>query len=152
MQQLEDICKLITHWRDGAECVERHIDGVRCGGGIQWGHYIPRSESKWLKYDLGNSFSQCRNHNNLHDKGSQTMGTWFTKQFGQDAADAMQAERDTHRDGKDRPLFELEEMLAEYTELYQNRFFVDLETYPLLHKGYFGKVIQRAMMEGSERE
>jgi hypothetical protein len=119
------------------------VDGARCGGGIQWGHYIPRSESKWLKYDLGNSFSQCRNHNNLHDKGSQTMGTWFTKEFSQEVADAMQAERNAHRGGEDRPLFELEEMIAEYTELYQNRFYVNAGSlYDLIVQGFYGKVVQ----------
>ena len=140
--QIEAISKLIVFWRDGCQCVEADIDGVRCGGGNQWGHYIPRQQSRWLKYDLGNTFSQCRNHNNLHDKGSQTMGTWFSSTFGVQAALAMEKERDAHRGEKNKTVQELEEMLAHYDELYQNRYTADLTIGGLVMGGYYGEIIK----------
>jgi len=138
--QLEDICRQLVFWRDGSQCIERDIDGVRCGGGIQWGHYIPRQQSKWLKYDLGNTFCQCRNHNNLHDKGAQTMAAWFGLKFGAGVQLKMEQVRDWHRGAKDRTIQELEEMLAEYDELLQNRYHVDLTHDALMAAGYYGKV------------
>jgi len=138
--QLEDICKAIVFWRDGAECVERFIDGNRCGGGIQWGHYIPRQQSGWLKYEIGNTFCQCRNHNNLHDKGSQTMAAWFGGVFGVNAQMKMEVERDAHRGKSQRTIQELEELLAYYDELYQNRFYVHLNLNTLMNAGYYGKI------------
>lgn len=147
-QQLEAVVKLIVFWRDGAECVERHIDGARCGGGIQWGHYIPRQQSRWLKYNLA-TFAQCRNHNNLHDKGAQTMGVWFCDTFGTEAAKALELERAAHRGQPQQTIQELEEMLAHYDELYQNRYFVELTLERLVAAGYYGEVIKSAwIMDG----
>jgi hypothetical protein len=145
--QLEALSKLIVHWRDGAMCVERHIDGTRCGGGIQWGHYIPRNESAWLKFDLGNTYSQCRDHNGLHKHGSQTMGVWFVKEFGQHVADAMQAERSAHRN-QDRKTWELEEMLARFEQLYQDRFYAPLDDLQaMIAAGYYGEVVKDAVFK-----
>jgi hypothetical protein len=143
--QLEAICKLIVFWRDGAVCVERGIDGVRCGGGLQWGHYIPRKQSSWLKYHLGNTFAQCRNHNNLHDKGSQTMAAWFGKTFGAKAQLALENERNFARSQNlKHTIPQLETMLAHYDELYQNRYFVELDTESQIEAGYYGEVIKEA--------
>ncbi len=141
--QLEAICKQIVFWRDGAECVEKNIDGVRCGGGIQWGHFIPRSQSAWLIYEIGNTFAQCRDHNGLHKHGAQTMAIWFCDYFGAEVAKALEAERDAHRK-QDRNVVELEELLAHYDELYQNRYYVTPERDALIRAGYFGEVIKRA--------
>lgn len=141
--QIEAICKQIVFWRDGAECVERFIDGQRCGGEIQWGHYIPRKQSGWLKYDIGNTFCQCRNHNNLHDKGSQTMAAWFGAKFGSDAQIALENERDAHRGKSQRTIQELEELLGYYDSLYQSRYFVDINLEALLAGGYYGNVYKK---------
>lgn len=141
--QLEAICKLIVFWRDASQCVERHIDGGRCGGGIQWGHYIPRNQSNRLKYELGNTHAQCRDHNMLHLRGAQTMGVWFASYFGVDVAQAMEAEREAHRGEKNYTVQELEALLAHYENLYQNRFYVDLELDALITNGYYGSVIAR---------
>lgn len=143
-QQLEDICKHLVFWRDGAQCIERNIDGARCGGGIQWGHYIPRQQSRWLKYEIGNTFAQCRNHNNLHDKGAQTMGAWFALTFGVTAVVMLEAERAAHRGDKNQTVDELRDMLDRYTELYQNRYFVGLELCDLVAAGYYGETMKAA--------
>lgn len=143
-QQLEDICKLLVFWRDGAECVERNMDGGRCGGGVQWGHYVPRQQSRWLKYEIGNTFAQCRNHNLLHDKGAQTMGVWFVSTFGTRAACMIEAERAAHRGEKNQTIDELREMLDRYTELYQNRFYVTPILSDLIAAGYYGETIRKA--------
>lgn len=142
-QQIEAMSKQIVFWRDGCECIEKDIDGVRCGGGVQWGHYIPRQQSRWLKYELGNTFCQCRNHNNLHDKGAQTMGVWFASTFGAEAALAMEAERNKHRGEKNKTTQELEDLLADMDELYQSRYITDLDIASLVDAGFFGDVIKR---------
>jgi len=141
-QQIEATSKLIVFWRDGQQCIEVEIDGVRCGGGNQWGHYIPRKQSHWLKYDLGNTFCQCRNHNNLHDKGSQTMGAWFSMTFGADTALAMEQVRNAHRGEKKMTVQELEELLAHFDDLYQNRYTVNLDLRSLIAAGYYGETIK----------
>jgi hypothetical protein len=146
-QQIEAISKLIVFWRDGCQCVEANIDGVRCGGGNQWGHYVPRQQSRWLKYNLGNTYCQCRNHNNLHDKGAQTMGVWFASTFGTPAALAMEKERDTHRGEKNMTVQDLEELLAHYDELYQNRYTAELTLGGLVLGGYYGATI-KAVFDG----
>jgi len=146
-QQIEDIVRLIVFWRDGSECIEKELDGVRCGGCLQWGHYIPRQQSRWLKYDLGNSFPQCRNHNNLHDKGAQTMGVWFGATFGTPAALAMEAERDAHRNKPQKTIPELEEMLTHYDDLYQRRYFVDTDIPSRIAAGYYGDVIKNTWIK-----
>ena len=146
-RQIEDMCKQIVFWRDACLCVEVDIDGVRCGGGIQWGHYIPRKQSRWLKYEIGNTFAQCRNHNNLHDKGAQTMGVWFASTFGVDAAKAMEAERDMHRGEKNKTVQELEDYLASLDQLYQNRYTTDLDLLSLVRGGFYGDVIRKAWLD-----
>lgn len=142
-QQLEDIIKLIVFWRDGQQCVEHEIDGARCGNGLQWGHFIPRSQSRYLKYDLA-TFCQCGSHNNLHAKGAQTMVTWFVKTFGAHAQAEIERIAREHANEKQRTIQELEDLLAYYTDLYQNRHFVNLDLESLVEAGYYGQVIKSA--------
>lgn len=149
-QQIEAIVKQIVFWRDGAECVERHIDGGRCGGKMNWGHFIPRSRSKYLKYDLA-TFVQCDSHNLIHDSkktggGDPIFSIWFVKTFGIDALDALSKEQREHTGQKDRTIPELEEMLAHYDNLYQNRFYVNLDTPSLVEHGYYGEIIKNAYL------
>lgn len=145
--QLEAIVKQIVFWRDGAECVLKHIDGGRCGGKLNWGHFVPRSRSRWLKYDLA-TFVQCDSHNLIHDSrktggGDPIFGLWFSKTFGLPALEAISDEQRGHIGGN-QSVPELEEMLAHYDELYQNRYFVKLEVLDLVRAGYYGEVIRKA--------
>lgn len=140
---------MIVFWRDGGMCVEQSIDGRRCGGDIQYGHYIPRRQSKWMKWNLGNTHAQCRNHNNLHDKGSQTMGAWFGATFGNDTQLAFEKEvSEAIQENRNFRIYELEAMLQKYDELYQNRYFVDSGNLnELVERGYYGEIIQRVFRE-----
>lgn len=152
-KQLEDICRRIVFWRDGMECVEKELDGVRCNEVIQWGHYTPRQQSRWLKYDLGNTFAQCGSHNNLHDKGAQTMGVWFALKFGAETAKAMELERDAHRGKKNRSVVELAEMLARYDNLYENRYaMLGANIQQLVQAGYYGDIIREAWQKEGKLE
>lgn len=145
--QLEAIVKQIVFWRDGSECVLRHIDGGRCGGKLNWGHFIPRSRSGWLKYDLA-TFVQCDSHNLIHDSrktggGDPIFGLWFSQTFGLPALESMSNEQRLHT-GDKRTIPELEELLAHYDDLYQNRYYVNFEIPDLIRAGYYGEVIKKA--------
>ena len=139
--QLEAICKQIVFWRDGCQCVESDIDGARCGNGIQWGHFIPRKQSNWLKYDLGNTFCQCGSHNYLHDKGAVTMSAWFAEMFGPRAIKVIDATARAHSGGKKRTTQELEEMLVKYQALYDNRF-TSSSYWDFIRNGYYGEILK----------
>jgi len=140
-KQLEGIVKLIIFWRDGQQCVQRNMDGARCGNGLMWGHYIAQKQSHWLKYDLGNVFVQCGSHNYLDFHGDKSYGVWFISTFGVDTAQAMENERNARR-GHKHTIDELEIMLARYDDLYQNRFTVDLTMSGLVLGGYYGSIIK----------
>lgn len=135
--KLEKLCREIVFWRDGSQCVERNIDGGRCRGVIQWGHLIPRQQSHWLKYDIGNTFCQCAGHNFLHDKGAQTYQVWYTQTFGAGAFKMLESEGRSHTNSKYQ-IHELEEMVAEYELLLDNRPSV-FGANDLVLLGYFGK-------------
>jgi hypothetical protein len=150
-QQLEAIVKLIVFWRDGAQCVERDIDGGRCGGKLNWGHFIPRSRSKYLKYDLA-TFVQCDSHNLIHDSrktggGDPIFGLWFTRTFGIDALEALSKTQREHIDGKAQTIPELEQLLAHYDQLYQDRFFVGTDIPSRIAAGYYGNIIKFATLD-----
>ena len=144
--QLEAMVKQIVFWRDGSECVERGIDGGRCNSVLQWGHFIPRHQSRHLKYDLA-TFCQCGSHNYLHDKGAQTMGVWFTQTFGATAAFEIDRIAREHANTKQPTIQELEDLLVYYDELYQGRKFVKLELNSLVAAGYYGEIIKSAWMQ-----
>jgi len=139
--QLEAIVKMIVFWRDSQMCVQQATDGARCGNGLTWGHYIAQKQSAWLRYDLGNSFCQCGNHNLLDFHGDKSYATWYTATFGQVAAEAMQAEARAHSGKPQRTIQELEMMLAQYDTLYQDRFFAPEEIGGRVAAGYYGTVI-----------
>lgn len=140
LKQLEDICRRLAFWRDGGICIEQEIDGGRCGGAIQWGHFIPRQQSKYLKYSLSNTFCQCSNHNGLHHHGAQTMGAWYSAKFGEQAhvlIDKMARENV----GAKILVSDYRERLEYYIRLYENRPALhDLGT--LIQLGYYGDVPQ----------
>ena len=136
-KRLEQLCREIVFWRDGSQCVERNIDGGRCRGVIQWGHLIPRQQSGWLKYDIGNTFCQCAGHNFLHDKGAQTYQVWYTQTFGAESFRMLEAEARAHT-GSKYQIYELEEMVTNYEFLLDNRPSV-FDRNDLVLLGYFGK-------------
>jgi len=149
--KIEAIVKMIVFWRDGGECVEKEIDGGRCGGKMNWGHFIPRSRSKFLKYDLA-TFVQCDSHNLIHDSrktggGDPIFGLWFTKKFGVLALERLSEIQREHIDGKNHAVSELEEMLAHCDKLYQNRFYVNLDTASLVNGGYYGNHVREAWIQ-----
>ena len=140
-QQLEAVVKLIVFWRDAQACVLADIDGGRCRGDIQWGHFIPRKSSKYLKFDLA-TFSQCRGHNFLHDKNDPIFGIWFGKTFGLAAQEALSVEQRAHTGANyDQTVDDLEAMLARYLELFENRYYVELDKASLIAAGYYGDII-----------
>lgn len=143
-KQLEAIVKEIIFWRDAQVCVQAATDGHRCGNGLMWGHYIAQKQSAWLRYELGNVFVQCGNHNQLDFRGDKSYALWFMTTFGPAAAQAMENERDAHRDGKQRSVVELEELLAHYDNLFQNRFFVSADIPSLIEAGFYGEIIKGA--------
>ncbi len=152
--QLEAIVKQIVHWRDASTCVLVNIDGGRCGGKVNWGHFIPRARSKYLKYDLA-TFIQCDSHNLIHDSkktggGDPIFGLWFTETFGIEALRAMSVEQRTHlnADGK-VSIVDLEAQLAHYDELYQNRFYVNADIPSLVAAGYYGEIVRVAALSHS---
>jgi hypothetical protein len=144
--EIEKVVKKIVSWRDGNECVEREIDGRRCGGGMNWGHFVPRKQSRHLKYDLA-TFIQCRNHNMLHDKGAQTFQAWFVGTFGVRAMQLLDRVAREMANTKLQPVYELEETLAKYNKLYENRYYVEHEIEELVRKGYYGEYIKAAWKE-----
>lgn len=144
-KQLEAIVKEIIFWRDEQMCVQGATDGHRCGNGLMWGHYIAQGQSAWLRYELGNVFVQCGNHNQLDYRGDKSYSTWFADTFGVVAAKALDAERDAHRGKDNRTVIELEAMLAHYDELYQNRFYVSADIPSLVAAGYYGEIVRGAL-------
>lgn len=138
-KQLEAIVKLLIAWRDGQECVMKGRG--KCGNGLMWNHLVSQKQSAWLKYDLGNVFWGCGIHNLQDFRGSTVMPAWFASMFGSLALDTMDLTRDMHV-GDKHSLTELEDMLAHYDELYQNRFMVNLDTESLVKAGYYGEIIK----------
>lgn len=135
-RRLEDAIRELVFWRDGNTCIEHAIDGCRCGGGPQWGHFVPRKQSRWLKLMYYNTWVQCRDHNGLHDKGDQTMSTAIAALLGPGYGLMMNAERDYGRGRK-----VTEEDLKCRLEIVQSLLdhrptFYDTEE--LVRKGYYG--------------
>lgn len=150
-KQIEEMVKRIVFWRDGGQCVERDIDGGRCGGIMNWGHFIPRNKSKYLKYDLA-TFVQCGAHNMMHDSrktggGDPIFGIWFTKTFGIEVLEELsRVQRENQNDKGKHSIPDLEEMLAHYDDLYQNRYTAPVgDLQAMIWAGYYGNVIRDAV-------
>jgi hypothetical protein len=143
-KQIEAVLKLIIFWRDGQQCVMNGIDGGRCGNGLMWNHFIAQKQSSFLRLDLGNVFCGCGNHNLLDFHGDKTLSIWFIKMFGIETAEEMNKQK-VSNSGKKFQICELEELLAHYDDLYQNRYTVDLDLTSLVKDGYYGNIIKEAM-------
>jgi hypothetical protein len=136
-KEVESLMRELVWWRDGSACVMRHIDGARCGGGIQWVHFIARSKSAYLVYILGNTFCGCANHNGLDHWGDDVMSVWFSGEFGSAAHKAIWQEARDHV-GKKPAEWELQEWIDELKALLYNR--PAMHTPELLIElGYYGK-------------
>ena len=134
-QELEALIRQIVMWRDGNKCIEADIDGGRCGGAMQWGHFVPRSRSAWLSMTLA-TFRQCGNHNLLHRYNDPMMAAAVVKLLGPKWLAAITAEQQAHSDGKVY-LHDLSERLERYQELWDNRPAV-YTVKTLLARGYYG--------------
>ena len=142
-KQLADIAKMIIAWRDGQVCVMGQIDGARCGNGLMWNHFIAQGQSAWMRHDLGNIYWGCGSHNMLDKWGDPILGIWVQDTFGSKAVLALRAEAKAHIK-MERTEHELESLLAHYDELYQNRFYVNLDLQSLIKAGYYGEIVRLA--------
>ena len=79
------------------------------------------------------------------------MAAWFGQTFGAVSQVALEHERNMARQlqHKHSPA-DLEMMIAHYDELYQNRYFVEMDTESLIRAGYYGEVIREALGKDNE--
>jgi hypothetical protein len=134
-QELEALIRAIVMRRDGNRCIEADIDGGRCGGAMQWGHFVPRSRSAWLSLTLA-TFRQCSNHNLLHRYNDPMMAAAVVKLLGPEWLARITAEQRAHSDGKVY-LHDLQERLDKYRDLLDNWPAV-YTVKTLLARGYYG--------------
>ncbi len=146
-KQVENMVKAIIAWRDGQVCVMGSIDGARCGNGLMWSHFIAQGQSNWMRLDLGNVFWGCGCHNLLDKFGDPILGMWVQNTFGLMAVMALRDEAKKHVNGKKRTEYELEEMLAGYDQLYQNRYTTDLDLASLVAGGFYGDTIRKVWLD-----
>lgn len=143
-KQIENVLKMIIAWRDGQVCVMGQIDGARCGNGLMWNHFIAQGQSHWMRLDLGNVYWGCGSHNLLDKYGDPILGMWVQSMFGLPAVIALRNEAKTHVKQK-RTFDELTILLSHYDELYQNRFYVNLDLQSLIKAGYYGEIVRIAL-------
>lgn len=143
-EALDDICRLITEWRDGVTCV---INTSECGGVSQWGHVIPQGSNSWLKHNLSNSFRQCANHNGLHQRVQAPYYLWYSSTFGKKSFQALDDERKAVSRYSWTPA-EMRERLIEYNYLYGTRFMHAGDSLgELIDAGYYGDIIRKVWVE-----
>lgn len=143
---LDELCRLITIWRDGCDCVLQGMYGANCGGVSQWGHVVPQGKCKFLVYELSNSFRQCANHNGEHRFVQLSYFQWYKKKFGTLALEMLDKAR------IDNPVCNLGivdyyEKLNDLNGLYAMRNSVSLELEHLIDMGYYGSIIREAWIK-----
>ena len=89
--KLDDLDRELIFWLYGNTCVEKASDGVNCGGGLELGHIIRRSDSAWLKRLWWNLTIQCHDHNCFHGDPQ------LHKVIGTAHMDRLRAEMVAHR-------------------------------------------------------
>lgn len=141
---LDQLCRLLTTWRDGCSCVLEG-DG-KCSGGSQWGHVVPQGSSSYLIYELSNSFRQCETHNTMHRFVQLPYHVWYQKTFGELAL-LMLDEARRNNVGYKFGIVELYGKLRKLNELYSNRYSVDLDIESLVSRGYYGDIIREAWIK-----
>jgi hypothetical protein len=140
---LDQLCRMLTTWRDGCSCVLVKFDGGRCGGVSQWGHVVPQGSCSYLVHELSNSFRQCENHNGIHRFVQLPFHVWYKDVFGEAALSLLDKSRQEHVSYK-FGIVELREKLAHLNFLYQSRFTVGLRLKDLVSFGYYGEIIKEA--------
>jgi hypothetical protein len=84
------------------------------------------------------TFCQCKNHNGLHDKGSQTMANAINQLLGPEWVQRHEAERDAHRSPNNKVGIEvLKARLQLYEMLWAHRPAL-YDTNELRARGYYG--------------
>lgn len=147
-RQIDKLCREITHWRDGLQCVLRHLDGGHCSDVIQWSHVIAQGSSKFLQQSLSNAFDTCSSHNIMHNGAPILYLNWYAAKFGKRALEMLEAERLAHY-GKwaGFTIVELRERKEHYERLYEERRYVDLNIFTLVSLGYYGEIIKEAWIK-----
>lgn len=138
---LDNICRLITTWRDGCKCVI-HNDG--CGQVSQWSHVIPQGRSAYLVYCLSNSFRQSETCNLLHRSVNAPYYDWYRSTFGERAYKMLIKTWQTKKGGRK----DLPQLLIQYVDLYKNRHkYSVMYMEDLVRDGYFGEIIRDAWVK-----
>jgi hypothetical protein len=133
--ELYALLSQIVRWRDGG-CVLRDTDGQRCYGFETDSHVYPRGEYG-VTFDLLNNHDECQGHNNLHNSRPSIYNQWFKDTFGKAAWDYLTEKAAACEGEKSLSTQELQELLAEYQELWDNRP-ANYDRQQLIELGYFG--------------
>ena len=144
--ELSDLCRKITIWRDGCNCVLSDTDGARCNDVSQWGHVIPQGASGYLKHNLSNSFRQCGSHNTIHKYSQIVYLDWFRQTFGNRAFEMLkEASLKTYHQFS---ILDLRELRDSYKELLQNTAVMSLSSFEdKVEAGYYGNIIRDAWIK-----
>lgn len=138
---LDDICRLLTAWRDGVMCV---IHGNGCGEISQWGHVIPQGANSYLIYELSNSFRQSDKCNLTHRMVQAPYYDWYKATWGLRAYNMLKEAWQTQKGGRK----DLPQLLMQYVDLYMNRHRYSVTNREeLVTAGYYGEIIKEAWIK-----
>lgn len=141
---LDELCRLITIWRDGCNCV---ISSHECRGDSQWGHLYPQGSNAHLVYELSNSFRQCEGHNSMHRFVQAPYFLWYQRKFGHRAFDMLEAERLAHP-VCEYNITDYKEMQAELSALYLDRHrYTGASIEEKVYGGWYGNIIKEAWVK-----
>lgn len=130
-----EVIRPLVAWRDGSKCVCADVDGGRCKGPLQWGHYLSRHSSSWMKLTIA-TFVQCSAHNTLEYHGDKTMTKAVLRLLGQEWIGRITDEALAHP--REKPSMEV---LRARLYLYQKLLDWRPATYThgdLVNGGYYG--------------
>ena len=141
---LDELCRLITIWRDGCNCV---IISHECRGGSQWGHIYPQGSNAHLVYELSNSFRQCEGHNSMHRFIQAPYFLWYQRTFGHKAFDMLEAERLAHPTCEYN-IMDYQEMRRDLSALYLDRYrYTGASIHEMVSGGWYGNIIKEAWIK-----
>lgn len=144
---LDELCRRITTWRDGCNCVLGETDGGRCSNDSTWGHVIPQGSNSYLIYNLSNSFRQCSTHNGIHRFVQLTYHLWYQMKFGKLALAILEKEKNDHP-RSNFSVADYREILVELSMMYQNRYAYSTATMTeKVAAGFYGSVIRDAWIK-----
>jgi hypothetical protein len=140
----DELCRLITIWRDGCTCV---INNSKCGQVSQWGHVIPQNSSSILVYELSNSFRQCDKHNILHRFVQAPYYDWYKATWGNLAYKMLVHEWESNV-GNHLNAEDLHNRLIELSDLYDMRYsFGSASLEDKVEAGFYGSIIRDAWIK-----